>query len=845
MLGYDQMGQPRKPPENPNQPENRQNISDRIVAFLRERPAASRREIVAALEDTTEGSVRYQLDKLKASNRLRRVGPDRGGHWMVVDGHDAEGSEETDACAGDHRRPGETQPENHQRTTRKPPGNHQKTARNEDQPPEPLPLADRILALLHQNPSASRRELAATLGTTKSIVRYRLDKLRSAGKIARVGSRQGWSLEGAVRHRQRARSQPRPRPWEPPMTTVGELERETQRRVIRHFRDQLGCRFLGNWHERDNNRNIEPEILTRFLKRQGHSPALITKALDKLGKAAALGGSKTLYEANRDVYSLLRYGVKVRPGLGEHTVTVHLIDWKNPAANDFAIAEEVTVAGKNTKRPDIVVYVNGIAVRRPRTQALDRVGGGGNPAESGQPEEGLHPAVLQHRAACHGRQRHRRAALRRDRDPREVLATVERKPARSPTTTPTSPLLAELGHLCAPDRLLELIHDFVVFDAGDKKICRHNQYFGVKAARKYVRRREGGIIWHTQGSGKSLTMVWLAKWIRELKDVDGRLLIVTDRKELDEQIEMVFKGVEEDIYRTESGADLAEVLRDPAKSLTCSLVHKFGSSEEGNIDRYVTDLRSHMSRGLRPPGEIFVFVDECHRTQSGKLHRAMKAILPGATLIGFTGTPLLRSDKQRSIEIFGPYIHTYKYDEAVDDEVVLDLRYEAAGHRSGHHIGGEDRPVVRLENRGVQRPGPRAAKAAVGHDEEGHEFAAPDPGDRGRHPDGHGDAGPPQERPRKRDARIRQRLRGLPLLRGVQGDRVEGQVRHRHLLQPGGRGHHGRRDGGGAHREASQVRCLPEDARRPLRRDRGQGHAQSRPVRAGGQAAVRERALGR
>ena len=161
------------------------------------------------------------------------------------------------------------------------------------------------------------------------------------------------------------------------------------------------------------------------------------------------------------------------------------------------------------------------------------------------------------------------------------------------------------------------------------------------------------------------------------RDVDGRVLIVTDRKELDEQIEMVFEGVKEDIYRTESGADLAEVLRDPAKSLICSLVQKFGSSEEGNIDRYVSDLRSHMSRGSQAAGEIFVFVDECHRTQSGKLHRAMKAILPGATLIGFTGTPLLKSDKRRSIETFGPYIHTYKYDEAVDDEVVLDLRYEA------------------------------------------------------------------------------------------------------------------------------------------------------------------------
>ena len=181
----------RKQPENPDQPENRQKTSDRMVAFLRENPEASRRDIVAALGNTTEGSVRYQLDKLKASGRLRRVGPDRGGHWMVVDGHDAEGTEETDAGAGDRRRPGETQPDHSQRTTKKHPENHQKTSRNGDQPPEPLPLANRILALLRQDPSASRREIAATLGTTESTVRYQLDKLRQAGKIARIGPDKG------------------------------------------------------------------------------------------------------------------------------------------------------------------------------------------------------------------------------------------------------------------------------------------------------------------------------------------------------------------------------------------------------------------------------------------------------------------------------------------------------------------------------------------------------------------------------------------------------------------------------------------------------------------------------
>ena len=218
-----------------------------------------------------------------------------------------------------------------------------------------------------------------------------------------------------------------------------------------------------------------------------------------------------------------------------------------------------------------------------------------------------------------------------------------------------------------------------MFDAGTKKTCRHNQYFGVHASQAATKRREGGIIWHTQGSGKSLTMVWLAKWIREHVE-NPRVLIITDRTELDEQIEGVFNGVHEDIYRTKSGADLVRVLNATDEWLMCSLIHKFGAGEElsdKDIDAYVEDIKKSLPKGFHARGDIYVFVDECHRTQSGKLHEAMKAILPGAMLIGFTGTPLLKSDKKKSIEVFGPYIHTYKYDEAVDDGVVLDLRYEA------------------------------------------------------------------------------------------------------------------------------------------------------------------------
>jgi type I restriction enzyme, R subunit len=225
---------------------------------------------------------------------------------------------------------------------------------------------------------------------------------------------------------------------------------------------------------------------------------------------------------------------------------------------------------------------------------------------------------------------------------------------------------------------LELIHDFLVFDAGTKKMCRANQYFGVRAAQAQVKRREGGIIWHTQGSGKSLTMVWLAKWMREHVK-DARVLIVTDRTELDDQIEKVFMGVNEEIYRTKSGADLIARLNDTILWLICSLIHKFGAKEkeEADVEDYIQEMRRALPPGYTAKGDIYVFVDECHRTQSGKLREAMEEVLPGAMFIGFTGTPLLKKDKKTSIDIFGPYIHTYKFDEAVGDGVILDLRYEA------------------------------------------------------------------------------------------------------------------------------------------------------------------------
>ena len=461
------------------------------------------------------------------------------------------------------------------------------------------------------------------------------------------------------------------------MSPVGEREIRTQRRVAAFFRDVLGYAHLGDRRDRAGNANVEEAALAGWLGRRGHDDRVIAKALHGLRQAAAVGGNRTLYDANRAVYDLLRYGVKVRPEAGEQTVTVKLIDWERPLDNDFAVAEEVTVAGPNPRRPDLVLYVNGLAlgVIELKRSTVSVAEGIRQNLDSQKPEfiRAFYATVQLLMAG------NETEGLRYG-----VIETPEKqwlrwKEADAPPAAGDNPLLRELGQVCGKERLLEIVHDFVVFDAGVKKTCRHNQYFGVRAARAHVRRREGGIVWHTQGSGKSLTMVWLAKWIREHVP-DSRVLVITDRTELDEQIEQVFRGVSEQIHRTTSGADLVRVLHEGTEWLMASLIHKFGASDEttaGDVDAYVDEVRRSLPPGFRAKGDIFVFVDECHRTQSGKLHEAMTELLPGAMLIGFTGTPLLKADKKRSIETFGPYIHTYKYDEAVRDGVVLDLRYEA------------------------------------------------------------------------------------------------------------------------------------------------------------------------
>ena len=465
------------------------------------------------------------------------------------------------------------------------------------------------------------------------------------------------------------------------MNIVGQIERKTQARVVALFRNLLSYDYLGDRTDLDN-RNIEQPLLRAWLTKQMVSETLINRALHELNRVAT-DTSKHLYDRNREVYDLLRYGVKVQPGAGENRVTVWLIDWKQPENNHFAIAEEVTVKGVDakagTKRPDVVIYVNGIALGvLELKRSTVSVAEGIRQNLDNQKKEFIQPffSTMQWVMAGNDTEGLRYGTI--ETKEKYYLRWME---DLCPATGEPNLLDHHLLQLCAKARLLELIHDFVVFDAGTKKLCRQNQYFGVKAAQEFIRRREGGIIWHTQGSGKSLTMVWLAKWIRENRE-GARVLIITDRTELDEQIEKVFLGVNEKICRTTSGADLIEKLNGATESLLCSLVHKFGRQGNGDAEgdegaRTFIEAIRKLPPNFAAKGDIHVFVDECHRTQSGDLHKAMKGLLPNALFFGFTGTPLLKADKQKSIEVFGRYIHTYKFDQAVREGVVLDLRYEA------------------------------------------------------------------------------------------------------------------------------------------------------------------------
>lgn len=481
---------------------------------------------------------------------------------------------------------------------------------------------------------------------------------------------------------------------------IGEPERSVQNRLLVLFKEKLMYEYLGNYEYRTCNRNIESKLLFEYLmSTQKWSEDEANRAITKLEKEAYCT-PQNMQEKNEKVYSLLRYGANVSPDVGTKKITVNLIDWEHPDKNQFYIAEEVTINSSTpdsfTKRPDLVIYVNGIALavielKRSKVSVHDGI----RQTIGNQQENFIRPFFSTVQLLFAGN------------DSQGLYYGVIDTPEKfwlrwkEPDASIPNELDRSVTQWFNKERLLEMIHDFLVFDAGVKKVCRPNQYFAVKAAQPRCEKKEGGVIWEAQGSGKSLIMVWLAEWIHENID-NSRVVIITDREELDEQISDGFKDTGETIARAKSGAGLIGMLNEEAPWLLCTLIHKFGKKNvEGKgdmagvkseipLEKYLEDIVAQLPQGFKAKGNIFVFIDECHRTQGGYLHEAMKTIMgKDVMMIGFTGTPLLHTQKKDTWQTFGPLIHAYRFNEAVEDGVILDLRYES--RKVDQFLGNKDK----------------------------------------------------------------------------------------------------------------------------------------------------------
>lgn len=488
-------------------------------------------------------------------------------------------------------------------------------------------------------------------------------------------------------------------------------ERDYQNALVKRFQEELGYTYLGNWQYAKGanvnnmgvaNSPILDEEVRSFLKEQGRTEMQIEDVLVKLKDKARLSDSKmsSLIQCNTDLYDILTMGIKSQPSPEKNHEDVMLFDFDHPQSNHFAIAEEVSyidpLLGKH-KRPDIVVYVNGIALavielKRSLVNYEEGI------KQHLSNERDFIPSfftTIQFTIASNDGVEFRYGTIgtplsfwcKWKRDTNKVGDTITEK---------------EAYHLFFDkENFMFFFHYGVLNDGGIKKVLRPHQIYAIKAAAKRMPQKESGVIWHSQGSGKSLTMVALASYIQK-NFSNPRVIVITDRKELDLQLAGTFVKGGNKVHHAESCSDLLDTLNKGEEWLICSLIHKFGThnhkdeadkDESGtkvSLDEYLNELQAIIAKKygnqFSVKGDnIFVFVDECHRTQSGRLHEAMRAIMgKEVMLIGFTGTPLLKKDKgdpynaikSMSERTFGPYIHKYLHKQAVEDKVILDLQYE-------------------------------------------------------------------------------------------------------------------------------------------------------------------------
>lgn len=522
------------------------------------------------------------------------------------------------------------------------------------------------------------------------------------------------------------------------MNYAVDKERAYQDKILELFRNKLGYEYLGNLQyarnatvNSDGNTNsplIESEVRAFLESRvdasgnKKHTDSQISEAIMRLKSEITLPGNRfgQLTNKNTDVYNTLIYAMPVKPEPAKPEENVFFFDFDNPQNNRFRIAEEVSYIDRLTganSRPDLVVYVNGIALAVIELKrSIVSVTEGIRQHLSNQME--LIPSFFtttQFAAVANETNGFMYATIC---TPQKYWCPWKKD------TNETGVKLTDIEALQMffdKQTFMTMFRYGVTTDAGIKKVMRPHQLHALNAAMPRLREKASGVIWHSQGSGKSLTMFWLAQYIKNNFE-DPRVLIITDRTELDKQMAMNFQHCGTDLHRAKSQDDLLETLNKGKEWLICSLIMKFGnrsnSENDGedivDLDSYLKDLKTKINTeypNFSVKGKnFFVFIDECHRTQGGRLHEAMRAILgKDVMLIGFTGTPLLKDQKQsqkyekeyqkisKLSEVrFGSFIHMYLHKQAVEDGVILDLQYE--GRDVEQRISDKDKLDDKLAN---------------------------------------------------------------------------------------------------------------------------------------------------
>ncbi|MGL2986358.1 type I restriction endonuclease subunit R [Flavobacterium sp. RSSA_27] len=444
-------------------------------------------------------------------------------------------------------------------------------------------------------------------------------------------------------------------------------------------------------------------------KKTKFEAANIEKAIQKLQDIPLAEG---LVHACNHIYNLLVFGCALEQSIDgdKKSHTIQYIDWKNPANNHFHVTEEFSVmrtGRKDTYRPDIVLFVNGIplavieckspTIKDPIKQAISQ-------HIRNQQENGIQSLYVYSQillatslveakyATTNTKEEFWAVWKEKDNNFLEKLEAIVNTPLAKDVETkifnsesrnsfdhkayiekyqqrvaPTQQDIFIQG-LLSPERLLAIVKDFILFEAGVvKKIARFQQFFSITKIIDRIKpvrngKRKGGVIWHTQGSGKSLTMAMLARKIQDTIP-NPQIILVTDRVDLDRQITATLQKVEVDVINAASGKQLVSLLQGNGDLVITTIVNKFDAAVKSLSDKQITGHN------------IFVLIDEGHRTQHGVFNVNMEKVLPNACFIVFTGTPLMKKQKNTANK-FGGIIDTYPIAEAVADGAIVSILYE-------------------------------------------------------------------------------------------------------------------------------------------------------------------------